>query len=370
MKILVCSTEYPPEGSGIANVIFGIINATNKENVDFVVCSPCGPDIVLGNTRLIQKTGIIGILYFWFQVGFLLRGDKWDAIWLHNPLSILKISKKSAICTYHSTYFGVSKKMQHANFFLQIYYYFGAIIEKYCLKNLPNALFIGVSNQVCNELKERCPKNITPIVILNGVDTKRFSPLCIDGSQIKENLHLISNQVVLYVGRLDPTKFVDTIIIGFPIILKRFPSVKLLIVGDGPQKEDLINLTRKLGISESVLFCGSQPNNILPMYYSVSDVVVCPYSGLVLFEAMASGKPIVAYNVEWHSEVIMHMENGILVENLNIDKLANAITLLLTNSTLSHQLGKNAYEYATKYLEWRIIAKKYFEEFDKIIKKN
>lgn len=362
MKILVCSSEYPPEGSGIANVIFGIINATNKKNIEFVVCSPSGPDILLGNTQLIQKTGILGLLYFWFRVGLLLKKDKWDIIWLHNPLPVFTISSKSAICTYHSTYFGVSKKMHDAKFFLRCYYYIGAVIEKYCLKKLPNARFVGVSSQVCNELKERCPNN-TPLIILNGVDTKRFSTLCKDRSLIKEDLRIINNQVILYVGRLDPTKFVDSIIIGFPIILKKIPLVKLLIVGDGPQKEDLINLTKTLDISESVFFCGSQPNDVLPQYYCASDIVVCPYSGLVLFEAMASGKVIVAYDVEWHSEVITHMENGILVENLNQVEFANAVVSLLTDPTLAKKLGKKAREFTLKNLDWSIISDQYLSLF-------
>ena len=363
MKILVCATEYPPDGSGIANAIFGIINATNKEKADFVICSPSGPDILIGSTNLIQKTGILGLLYFWFRVGFLLKEDKWDIIWLHNPLPLFTFSSKSIISTYPSTYFGVSKKMQHANLFLRSYYYIGAIIEKYCLKNLPNALFVGMSSQVCNELKEICPSNISPILILNGVDTKRFLPLCEDQHQFKDNLGIINNQVILYVGRLDPTKFVDSIIIGFPIILKKIPSVKLLIVGDGPQKEDLVSLTKTLDISESVIFCGSQPNDILPNYYCSSDVVVCPYSGLVLFEAMASGKPIVAYDVEWHSEVITHMANGILVENLNQVELANAIVSLLTDPVLAKRLGKTAREFTLQNLDWSKISDEYISIF-------
>jgi glycosyltransferase involved in cell wall biosynthesis len=81
---------------------------------------------------------------------------------------------------------------------------------------------------------------------------------------------------------------------------------------------------------------------------------------------MAAGKPIVATNIEWHAEVITHMKNGIIVEHLNIEELANAVILLLTDSTLSNNLGKQAREFAVNNLDWDAIANQYFDIFSNL----
>ncbi|NLL11557.1 MAG: glycosyltransferase family 4 protein [Methanomicrobiales archaeon] len=366
MRILICSSEYPPEGSGIAKVILGIIEAINKTNIEIVACSPSGPDIFLGNSKLIEKTGILGLLYFWIRVAFFIKRTNWDVVWLHNPIPAVKIPLKSIICTYHSTYFGIREKMQLTKNILRHYYQICAIIEKICIKNIPNGIFVGVSSQVCNELK-KIQKNIKPLLILNGVDTNRFSPSKSGINTIKDGV-FNNNQVILFVGRLDPTKFVDSIIIAYQAIKNMKPLTKLIIIGDGPQKEYLIKLAQELCISDSIIFLGYQPNENLPQYFNIADVVVCPYSGLVLFEAMASSKPIVAYDVEWHSEVITHLNNGILVENLNHRELANAVVFLLDNPELCNVIGKRAREYTQNNLDWSIISNKYLSLFTTISK--
>jgi 1,2-diacylglycerol 3-alpha-glucosyltransferase len=369
MKILVCASEYYPYGSGIANVAYNLVERLKKQGIDCTVCSPTGPDIVLGSFNLIQKTGIIGLLYFWNCIAFFLKKSDYDIIWLHNPLLIFKIPLGNVFCTYHSTYFGISSKMHNESFLKQGYYKIGSIIEKYCLNTMSNAQFIGVSSQVCNELNKICPNKQSSILILNGVDNARFSPLNEDTKEIRENLNVKNNPIILYVGRLDTTKFVDSVILALPLIVKKVPTIKLLLVGDGPQKEDLMILTKKLGISDSVIFCGLQPNCVLPGYYHAADIVVCPYSGLVLFEAMASGKAIVAYNLEWHSEIITNMQNGILVEDLNQIDLANAVVSLLTDTTLAKGIGENAREFALKNLDWSKISDKYRSIFTEVIAK-
>ena len=79
------------------------------------------------------------------------------------------------------------------------------------------------------------------------------------------------------------------------------------------------------------------------------------------------GKTIVAFDVEWHSEVIINMKNGILVENLNINKLSKAIIKLLENKEFLDKLGNNAREYAVNNLNWELITERYLEEFEKVL---
>jgi|GEM_PF-1876806 len=364
MKILVCVSEYPPiNSSGKGNVAYNLVERLKKK-ADCKVCSPTGPDIVLGSTNLIQKTGIIGILYFWFKVSFFLKTADFDIIWLHDPLPVFKLSSKSIVSTFHFTYLGFARNMRHVvSWFLNFYFNIAAVIEKFCLKKLVNSPFIGVSIQMTNELKEICPGKKDIFTVLNGVDTKRFIPSLNRESGIKKELGIEKNPVILFVGRLEQNKSVDLVIKSLPYTLQKFPKVKLLIVGDGTEKNNLIALSKKLDVAEAIIFCGNKSQEILPQFYSASDVVVCPWSGLVLFEAMAAGRPIVATNIEWHAEVITHMQNGILVEHLNIEELAKGVNLLLSDPALSNNLGKKAREFAVNNLDWEAIADQYFDIF-------
>ena len=67
MKLLICASEYYPYGSGIANVAYNMVEQLKKMEIECTVCSPTG-DIKLGSSRIIERFGIIGLLYYWHQV--------------------------------------------------------------------------------------------------------------------------------------------------------------------------------------------------------------------------------------------------------------------------------------------------------------
>lgn len=364
MKLLICASEYPPYGSGIGNVIYNVIVQLRKKGVECTVCSPTGPDIRLGSKELIKKFGILGLLYFWYRVSrFFKETNDYDVVWIQNPLFLTESPfKKKCLATMHYTYFGDVKRKVNP----RIYYLFASKIEKFCMKKIRNNTISCVSQQLCKEMSEIGTDFKSCKSILNGVDIEKFSTR--PRGTTREDLKIGSGYVLLCVGRLAPNKFVNVVVKSMPDILKRHKNTKLLIVGDGPQKNYLMNLAKEIGTSRSTLFCGIQSNDIIQNYYAVADIVICPYSGLVLFEAMAAGKPIVAFDLEWHSEVITNLKNGILVESKNEHALAQGIIQLLDNAELKRNLGRDAQKYAIKYLDWRIISQRYFEEFDALIK--
>eukprot|EP00825_Cyclidium_porcatum_P002510 TRINITY_DN11156_c0_g1_i1.p1 TRINITY_DN11156_c0_g1~~TRINITY_DN11156_c0_g1_i1.p1 ORF type:complete len:145 (+),score=13.22 TRINITY_DN11156_c0_g1_i1:125-559(+) len=105
MKLLVCASEYPPYGSGIGNVIYNVVVQLRKMGVECTICSPTGPDIQLGNKELIKKFGILGLLYFWYQVSrFFKKKSDYDVIWIQNPLFLTESPfKKKCLATMHYT---------------------------------------------------------------------------------------------------------------------------------------------------------------------------------------------------------------------------------------------------------------------------
>jgi 1,2-diacylglycerol 3-alpha-glucosyltransferase len=108
MKLLICASEYYPNGSGIANVAYNMVEELKKNGISCIVCSPTGPDIKLGNPKLIKKYGIIGLLYYWNEVSKFLETNqnKFDVLWYHNPLFIKKCLDQNIVATIHTTYFG------------------------------------------------------------------------------------------------------------------------------------------------------------------------------------------------------------------------------------------------------------------------
>ena len=145
-------------------------------------------------------------------------------------------------------------------------------------------------------------------------------------------------------ANLRPVKRIDDLIRAVSEIRQEYPGAELWIAGEGPQRQALQELTRQLGVADSVRFLG-QIRNVHRLVERFTVAVLCSESeGLSnsLLEYMACARPIVASNVGGNPEVIKHQENGLLVEPGNIVDLKEKILFLLANPTLASQLGSKA----------------------------
>jgi glycosyltransferase involved in cell wall biosynthesis len=199
-------------------------------------------------------------------------------------------------------------------------------------------------------------------VIPEGVDLEKFNR-SVDTSDINEKLG--NERKILFVGNLHPNKGVHFLIKSFALVKSRIKDVKLVIVGDGPLKHYLINLTKRLNIEKDVIFAGFVNDEDLPKYYASCDIFasasVLEGFGLIFLEAMALGKPIVAFNLASIPEVVGNA--GILIDQINHEKFANAIIELLQNKELYKEKSEIALN-RVKLFSWEKIA----EQFIKIIK--
>ena len=188
-------------------------------------------------------------------------------------------------------------------------------------------------------LKVGAPKNKVTI-IYNAVDESIFTPrskaLCRSKLALPQN-----SKIILSVGNLIPRKGFKYLIQALPKILTKVPNAILIIVGDGPQKEELISFAKNL--NDKVIFTGRIPTNDLCLYYGAADVFALPslHEGhaVVLLEAMSSGLPIVATKVGGNLETVIDGENGYLVDPKNVDQLANAIIKILSDEKQIHEYG-------------------------------
>lgn len=164
-------------------------------------------------------------------------------------------------------------------------------------------------------------------VIPTGVDCDRFNPN-VDASEIKRKYGLEGRKVILHLGRIAREKNLELVLQGFVLLAKKRSDIRLLIVGDGPAKDYYIELAKKLGINESVVFTGFVPDTDLPRYYAACDVFTLASKfetqGLVILEAMATGKPVTGINYRAVAEIIREGKDGFLF-NENPESWENAI---------------------------------------------
>lgn len=173
------------------------------------------------------------------------------------------------------------------------------------------------------------------------IDLQRFDPQR-DGSGIREELGIGSAPLVLFSGRLERDKQVDVIIEAIPPILQQVPETQFVFLGDGSLRPQLHDRLHELNVVGQTHFPGFQPNARVAEFLAAADVVWIPMSGFVIYEAAAAAKPIVAFDVEWHSEFVEHEETGLLVPDRKIGLLAEAVVRLLRDKALADKLAKNA----------------------------
>ncbi|MEO0068493.1 MAG: glycosyltransferase family 4 protein [candidate division WOR-3 bacterium] len=192
-------------------------------------------------------------------------------------------------------------------------------------------------------------------IIPNGVDLTRFRTNPHPAHCLEKD-----KPYILYVGRLDWRKGVLVLIRSLPFILKSHPEATLVVVGTGPLESKAKRLCIRLGIEKSVIFTGYVPPEELPGYYSGCTLYVSPAlsgeaMGIVLLEAMASGKPVIASAISGYNEVVTDRETAILVPPGDAQRLAEAINQLLDSPELCQHLIQKGLRHVTRFA-WPVIA--------------
>jgi glycosyltransferase involved in cell wall biosynthesis len=196
-------------------------------------------------------------------------------------------------------------------------------------------------------------------VIPNGVDTGFFIPA---QSKPARNESVLR---ILFVGRFRHQK-------NLPFLFRQAAQLpattfELHLVGDGPEKQQLEELARKLGIASAITWHGWLPPAALLKMYQSADCLVNPslYEGMpnVVLEAMACGLPVIASRVPGNDELVREGETGFLFDLQEPDSLMNAFGQLMNNRGLCARLGANARNRVTKNFSWSNVAQAYLALF-------
>lgn len=219
-------------------------------------------------------------------------------------------------------------------------------------------------------------------IIPPGVDISHFYPIPPDEAKTAIGIPK-EGRMVLFVGRIEPLKGVDTLIRAIAHmhtagVQSQFPHYLTIIGGDpnanplemNSEMSRLQRLCVELGMQDLVLFLGKRAQSSLPYYYSAADVLVMPSHyesfGMVALEAMACGTPVVASQVGGLAFLIQDGETGFVVPGGDSLALSQRLTELITQPELRARLGRQAAEYAREY-SWENITARIVELYQEML---
>jgi phosphatidylinositol alpha-mannosyltransferase len=319
--------------------------------------------IPIGRPRPIPSSGSIArcTISLWLapKIREVLEREKFDVIHLHEPLmpmlctSILRLSNTANVGTFHASYGKPG-------------YNFARPIGKWILRRWFRKLDgkIAVSKPAVEYAHTNFPGyyNIIP----NGVDLEHFSPDVAPIEKFKDG-----KLNILFVSRLEKRKGLNYLLQAFRQVKEEIPNCRLIVVGPGTRlRRRYERYVAKNGLKD-VVFVGLVAYDDLPRYYKTADVFCAPAIasesfGIILLEAMAMGKPIVASNISGYANVVSHGVDGLLVPPADKDKLAKALISLLGDESLRREMGAKGRAKALEH-SWERISQMVFDYYVRIL---
>ncbi len=371
MKIALVSPYDFAYPGGVTNHISSLYYYLSQMGHDVKVIAPASKVvstfgdrfIPLGRPRSIPASGSIARVTISIRLGpaikAVLASENFDIVHLHEPFmpmlctTVLHLSKTKMVGTFHA-------------FAGKPAYNFGKPLTIRLLRKWFQKLDGKIA--VSKPAMEFANKHLTGHydIIPNGVDLKHFSP---DVPPIDEFCDGKLN--ILFTGRLEKRKGVNYLLKAYQRVKEEIPDARLIIVGPGTRLRNKYEKhVRKNGLKD-VVFTGHVSYEDLPRYYKTADVFCAPATGsesfgIILLEAMAIGKPIVASNIDGYARLITPGAEGLLVPPRDEKMLAQALVSLLTNESLRQEMGARGILKAKEY-DWKLLAQRIVDYYNSIL---
>jgi glycosyltransferase involved in cell wall biosynthesis len=200
-------------------------------------------------------------------------------------------------------------------------------------------------------------------VMPSGANLELFKPL--EKHQSRKKLKSKHSKIIGFAGTLLNHQGIDTLIKAAPSIIKKNPSVIFLILGEGPKKNEWIDLVTKQKLTKNFFFTGQIPYNEMPLWLGATDICVAPFhnnagirSPVKIFDYMACGKAVVASEIKGTTDIFSNRGAILLVEAEKPKALASAILDILNNDEKCQEMGRNGRKLITEKYDRRLIAEK------------
>jgi len=266
------------------------------------------------------------------------------------PLTVLRFSHAVNVGTFHAAKEGGNRPYSYTRTLLRRYFrkLDGRIVVSAAAELLVSRYFQGKFQ-----------------IIPNGIDRSWFTPAARPPAEFCDG-----RLNILFVGRMEKRKGLGFLLRAFPLVKRELPRSRLIIVGDGRLRERYERFVRKAGL-EDVVFTGDVSDEDLPGYYQAAHVCGFPATGnesqgYVVLEALASGKPIVASNIEGYASVVTHGVEGLLTLPKDAENLALSLVHLLADERLRQEMGARARVSAEQY-SWDRVARRVLSYYQRLL---
>ena len=371
MKIALVSPYDFVYPGGVANHISALEHQFTQAGHEVKVIAPASRTvssfgdrfIPIGKPRAIPASGSITRITISLRLASsikaVLEREKFDIIHLHEPFmpmlctAVLRFSNTANVGTFHA-------------FDGRPGYDFGRPISTIMLKKRLRKLHgkIAVSKPAMEFASKYVPGYYD--IIPNGVDLEHFSP------DVPALDRFCDGKInILFVGRLEKRKGLGYLLKAYQRIKAEIADSRLIVVGPGVRlRRKYEKQVRRSGL-EDVIFTGHVDYDELPRYYQTADIFCAPATGsesfgIVLLEAMALGKPIIASDIGGYASVISHGVDGLLVKPKDDNALAQALLSLMADERMRQQMGAMGQRKAQDY-SWKHIAARLLDYYRKIL---
>ena len=355
MKVaLVSAYDYAHPG-GVTEHVRHLAAGLKRRGHSTTIFAPCSdhdfaqhnPEFIrVGRPVPIPSHGSVARITVSFhltnRIKHYMREGGYDVVHFHEPLmpvlsvTALRYSDAFNVGTFHA--------FARSN----VGYYYGKPLLKRYVRRLNVRIAVSVAAR--EFVQHYFPGDYR--IVPNGIDLARFdhaTPL----PELRDG-----RPTILFVGRLERRKGLGYLLRAFMQLKAEIPDLRLVIVGDGPMRRWYANFAARHDMDD-VIMAGYVAAADLPRYYASCDVFCAPNTGdesfgIVLLEAMASGKPIVATDIDGFRTVLTPGREGLLVERKNARRLAEALRRLLQDPELRRELGRRGTETARRY-DWERI---------------
>jgi phosphatidylinositol alpha-mannosyltransferase len=287
----------------------------------------------------------------------LLNKGDFDIVHLHEPLAplvplgVLYLSNAVNVGTFHA-YHGSQR-------WYRILY----PILKPAFNKLHGRIVVSDAARQMNDRVFPATYDVIP----NGIDLPHF----VNASPMEEFADEKTN--IVFVGRKDKRKGLQYLVEAFSHLKWGFPNIRLIVVGPGRMPLRLQRFIKKNKVKD-IVFTGSVSYDDLPRYYHSADIFCAPNTGkesfgIVLLEAMAANKPIVATDIDGFRCVMSQGEQGILVPPRDSRALADALTILIRNPALRERMGNRGRRDVEQY-DWKQVATRLVDYYNALLEQH